>query len=125
MRSASAAPGKIPAVAWLRMTNGMRPRMLLAGALFLVASACQTTPEAAPPEEEPAAQQPAAPPPNASHIPAGTVLTASLTEELSRREAKVGDAFTVTVQNSLVAENRDTVIASGAVITGLVTGVGD
>ena len=98
--------------------------MLLAGALFLVASACQSTPDAGPREAEPEAQQPAGPPPNASHIPAGTVLTASLAEELSRRATKVGDAFTVTVQNALVAENRDTVIASGAVITGLVTGVG-
>src|SRR5687768_10587709 len=106
------------------MTNGMRSRVLLVGALVLVASACQSTPEAGPREEEPEAQQPAGPPPNASHIPAGTVLTASLAEELSRRATKVGDAFTVAVQNALVAENRDTVIAAGAVITGLVTGVG-
>jgi hypothetical protein len=107
-------------------TNGMQRRLLQALALGLVASACQTTPKgAAGAAAEDSSEEPAAPPPNASYVPSGTVLTVTLTQELSRRTARVGDAFTVAVQNPLIATNRDTVIASGAVITGLVTGVGN
>jgi hypothetical protein len=90
----------------------------------VLASGCQTAPAAAPAGPEPSVLQPAPPPPNASHIPAGTVLVGTLTDDLSKRETKVGDAFTVAVQNALVAENHETVVPAGAVITGLVTGIG-
>src|SRR5688500_13799524 len=105
-------------------SKGMRGVVVTSLALGVLTAACQTAQLPAPAEPGPTLMQPAPPPPNASHIPAGTVLTVTLNEELDRRAAKVGDAFTVAVQNSLLAGNRETVIPAGAVITGLVTGVG-
>jgi hypothetical protein len=100
-------------------------RVLVTGLVLLLAAGCQTGPATTTTTPAPSAsEEPAAPPPSASHIPAGTVLTATLSGDLSTREAKIGDTFTVAVQNPLIAENRDTVVATGTVITGMVTGIG-
>jgi hypothetical protein len=90
----------------------------------LTAAGCATAPA---PADAPATAptQPAAPPPpNANAIPAGTVLTVRLAQELNTTTTRSGDIFTVTVQEPLVATNNQTVIAEGSVITGMVTGVG-
>lgn len=88
--------------------------------------ACQTTPEPVP--AEPAAQPApaaAAAPANASELPAGTDLQVELDATLSTEESRVGDRFTVTVTEPLMATNGETVIPEGSVITGLVTGLDD
>lgn len=96
-------------------------RTLAAVALVCLTGACATAPAAV---ETPATGAPAAaPPPNANSIPAGTVLTVRLAQELTTT-TRMGDIFTVTVEEPLVAANNQTVIPQGAVITGMVTGVG-
>jgi hypothetical protein len=91
----------------------------LVGGLAL--GACQTAPVETAPQGAP---MPAGPPPDASAIPAGTVLEVQLENELNTTTSRVGDTFTVTVREPLVATNSQTVIPEGAVITGMVTGVG-
>jgi hypothetical protein len=95
-----------------------------AGLAAVLASACSTSGQTASVVPDPVVQ-PAPPPPNASYIPAGTVLTTRLENELSTEDTDVGDTFTVTVVNALVAGNGETVIPAGATITGLVTGIGE
>jgi hypothetical protein len=68
--------------------------------------------------------QPAAPPADARAIPARTLLDVRLNQDLSTVASRVGDTFTVTVAEPLVAANRQTVVPADAVITGMVTGVG-
>ena len=67
----------------------MRRTLMLSLVVGVLASGCQTAPAAAPAGPEPSVLQPAPPPPNASHIPAGTVLVGTLTDDLSKRETKV------------------------------------
>ncbi|CAN5766613.1 hypothetical protein BH23GEM9_BH23GEM9_21760 [soil metagenome] len=93
---------------------------LLAGSAAL--SACQTTPAG---EAVPMTPMPAPPPADASAIPAGTHLDVQLQNELSTSTTRVGDVFTVTVREPLVATNGQIVVPQGAVITGMVTGVGE
>jgi hypothetical protein len=52
------------------------------------------------------------------------VLTVRLNDNLSTETTDVGDTFTVTVEEALVAQNGETVVPTGAVITGIITGVG-
>jgi hypothetical protein len=83
-------------------------------------TACQTTPTA----DTPVTPMPAPAPPDASAIPAGTHLRVELQNELNTTTTRVGDVFTVAVTEPLVATNGVTVVPQGAVITGMVTGVG-
>jgi hypothetical protein len=99
----------------------MRGAVLIMLASGLALTACQTMPVA---ETEPVAPMPAPPPPDASAIPAGTHLDVRLENELNTTTTQVGDVFTVTVREPLIAENAQTVVPAGAVITGMVTGVG-
>jgi hypothetical protein len=100
----------------------MRRLMLFVTAAGLGLGACQT----APAERTPApAPMPAPPPSDASAIPAGTLLQVRLDNELSTTTSRVGDTFTVTVTEPLIAANRQTVVPEGATITGMVTGVSE
>lgn len=67
--------------------------------------------------------QPAPPPPTASHIPTGTLMLVRLNQSLTT-DMNVGDTFTATVQEPLIAQNGQTVVPQGSVITGIITGVG-
>jgi hypothetical protein len=88
---------------------------------FLVVAGCA----AAPVETVPAAPaQPAPPPADARAIPARTLLDVRLDQDLGTTVSRVGDTFTATVEEPLIAANRQTVVPAGAVITGMVTGVG-
>ncbi|HTE47630.1 MAG TPA: hypothetical protein VK636_20475 [Gemmatimonadaceae bacterium] len=62
-------------------------------------------------------------PANGRTIPAGTVVKASLNQPVGTRSSHVGDAFSATVSDAVVAGNGETVIPSGAVIHGHVTGL--
>jgi hypothetical protein len=79
---------------------------------------------AAPVETAPVSPMPAPPPADARAIPAQTVLNVLLDRELSPATARVGDTFTVSVEEALVARNGAVVVPEGTVITGMVTGVG-
>jgi hypothetical protein len=98
------------------MTRAMMVMLVSGFAL----TACQTMPAA----ETPVTPMPAPPPPDASAIPAGTHLNVELQNELNTTTTNVGDVFTVTVAEALVATNGVTVVPQGALITGMVTGVG-
>jgi hypothetical protein len=64
-------------------------------------------------------------PVNANSLPAGTTLNARLNQTLSTERSKVGDTFTMTVTNAVVAENGATVVPVGATIRGRVSAVDD
>jgi hypothetical protein len=69
------------------------------------------------------AMAPAPPPATAAMLPAGTVLHTRLTQPLGTGHSQVGDVFTATVDQPIVAQNGATVIPQGAVLHGRVTGV--
>jgi hypothetical protein len=64
-----------------------------------------------------------APPPTADAVPAGTVLNLRLNQTLSTRHSRVGDRFTMTLLEPLVAQDGRVAIPAGAVVSGVVTGV--
>lgn len=100
----------------------MRRVLTVVVAAFGIA-ACGTARPVADPAPPPDAQ-PAAPPPNAAFLPANTHLNVKLDTDLNAETAEVGDMFTVTVLEPLIAQNNATVVPENTVITGLVTGVG-
>jgi hypothetical protein len=64
-------------------------------------------------------------PANANTLPAGSVIQARLNQELSTERSKVGDTFTLTVTNDVVAQNGAIVVPAGATIRGHVRAVDD
>jgi fatty acid-binding protein DegV len=64
-------------------------------------------------------------PVNANTLPAGSVIHARLNQALSTERSKVGDSFTLTVTNNVVAQNGDVVVPAGATIRGYVRAVDD
>lgn len=84
--------------------------MTSAAAAAPAAAPAQTPPP--PVAEKPKPQEPIV-------IPAGTVITAALTQPLSSKTAKPGDTFTATLSEPIVAHGK-TVIPSGATVAGKV-----
>ena len=82
----------------------------------------ETTP--APPEPPPAAAQapPPSPPPQKVMVPAGTQLTIRLNETLDSERNQIGDAFHASLSAPIMI-NGETVIPSGAEVTGRVADV--
>jgi hypothetical protein len=99
----------------------MKISLAVAVAGAVVLGGCATAPADTVPV---APAQPAPPPADARAIPGGTMLNVRLNQELSTAMSRVGDSFTVTVMEPLIAANGQTVVPADAVITGLVTGVG-
>jgi hypothetical protein len=62
-------------------------------------------------------------PANGNILPAGSVFTASLNQSLGTRSNRVGDRFSATVTNSLVAQNGEVVVPNGARVYGHITGL--
>jgi hypothetical protein len=62
-------------------------------------------------------------PADARYLPSGTTLSVRLDRELGTKVSRVGDAFTATVENDVVATNGVTVVPRGATVTGKVTGL--
>ena len=62
-------------------------------------------------------------PASANSLPAGTAMTARLEQSLGTKSSKVGDRFTATTTQAVVAQNGQTVVPAGAKVHGHVTGL--
>jgi hypothetical protein len=60
---------------------------------------------------------------DARSLPSGTVMEVRLDQEIGTKSSKVGDTFTATVQQAVVAQNGATVVPAGAQVHGTVTGL--
>ncbi len=56
-----------------------------------------------------------------SSVPAGTTVGATLNERLSTAESRVGESFAMTLQTSILNQQREVLIPQGAQLTGRVT----
>jgi hypothetical protein len=64
-------------------------------------------------------------PVSANSLPTGSVLTVSLDQQVGTKTSKVGDTFSATVVDAVVASNGQTVVPAGAKVYGKVTGLQD
>lgn len=87
------------------------------------AAACMSAPPDGVREPPTAASESAPPPANATVLPAGTDLQVTLNQSVGAESHRRGDTFTVSVVEPIVALNGATVVESGAVLTGMVTGI--
>jgi hypothetical protein len=62
-------------------------------------------------------------PVDARTLPNGSTVTARLDNEIGTKVSKVGDSFSATVSEAVVAQNGATVVPAGAKLFGKVTGV--
>jgi hypothetical protein len=62
-------------------------------------------------------------PVDARTLPGGTAVEVTLDQEIGTKVSKVGDTFTATVANAIVAQNGATVVPAGSKVHGKVTGV--
>ena len=56
-------------------------------------------------------------------LPSGTTLDVKLDQEIGTKSSKVGDQFSATVVNAVVAQNGTTAIPAGSKVYGKVTGL--
>jgi hypothetical protein len=92
------------------------PAALVAG-LLLVGCARQTRVESGGEVEL------SATPVDSRTLPGGTTIEVRLDNEIGTKVSKVGDAFTATVENAIVAQNGTTMVPAGSKVYGKVTGV--
>lgn len=92
------------------------PAALVAG-LMLVGCARQTRVESA--GDVAVSTTPA----DATMLPGGSTVEVRLDQEIGTKVSKVGDHFTATVENAVVAQNGATVVPAGSKIHGKVTGL--
>ncbi len=62
-------------------------------------------------------------PTDAMSLPSGTTLDVRLDQEIGTKSSKVGDTFTATVTNAVVATNGTTAVPVGSKIYGKITGL--
>jgi len=62
-------------------------------------------------------------PTDARSLPSGTTLDVRLDQEIGTKSSKVGDIFTATVTNPVVAQNGATVVPVGSRVYGKITGL--
>jgi hypothetical protein len=62
-------------------------------------------------------------PTDARSLPSGTSLDIRLDQEIGTKSNKVGDAFTATVVNAVVAQNGETAVPAGSKVYGKITGL--
>jgi hypothetical protein len=62
-------------------------------------------------------------PVDARTLPSGSTVEVRLDQEIGTKVSKVGDSFTATVENAVVAQNGVTVVPAGSKVHGKVTGV--
>lgn len=60
---------------------------------------------------------------NASSLPTGSVVTVTLDQAVGTNTSKVGDTFSATVVDAIVASNGQTVVPAGTKVYGKVTGL--
>ena len=93
---------------------------MLAMAAVVATGACaRTTPV------ESAGEVATATPVNANSLPTGSVVTVTLDQPVGTKTNKVGDTFSATVTDAIVASNGQTVVPSGSKVYGKVTGLQD
>lgn len=64
-------------------------------------------------------------PVSANSLPTGSVINVSLDQQVGTKTSKVGDTFSATVTDAIVASNGQTVVPAGAKVYGKVTGLQD
>lgn len=62
-------------------------------------------------------------PADARVLPSGSTLSITLDQEIGTKSSRVGDTFTGTVDNAIVASNGATVVPAGSRVYGKVTGL--
>lgn len=62
-------------------------------------------------------------PATSSTLPTGSVLTVTLDQAVGTKQSKVGDSFSATVAEPVMASNGETVVPAGAKVYGKVTGL--
>ena len=67
----------------------------------------------------------AATPVNANSLPTGSVINVALDQQVGTKASKVGDTFSATVVDPVVASNGQTVVPAGTKVYGKVTGLQD
>jgi len=67
----------------------------------------------------------AATPVSANSLPTGSVVTVTLDQPVGTKTSKVGDTFSATVAEAIVAANGQTVVPAGSKVYGKVTGLQD
>jgi len=64
-------------------------------------------------------------PVNASTLPTGAVVNVTLDQQIGTKNSKVGDTFSATVTDAIMASNGQTVVPAGSKVYGKVTGLQD
>ena len=64
-------------------------------------------------------------PVTANSLPTGSVINVTLDQQVGTKTSKVGDTFSATVTDAIVASNGQTVVPAGAKVYGKVTGLQD
>ena len=64
-------------------------------------------------------------PVNANTLPTGSVINVTLDQQVGTKTSKVGDTFSATVTDAIVASNGQTVVPAGSKVYGKVTGLQD
>ena len=102
------------------MSNCIQHRAIAVAAAVALTSAC-----AQPARIETSSSGDVAPstPASANSLPSGTTMTARLDQSLGTKSSKVGDKFTATTTQAVVAQNGQTVVPAGATVHGHVTGL--
>lgn len=98
----------------------MRKSLALAATALLALGGCRT----AEVDTEPGAQ-PAPRPPTADAVPVGTLFQVELNQRLDTDRNEVGDRFTASVTEPLIARNGAVVVPQGATVHGVITGLDD
>ena len=93
--------------------------MLTMAALVATGACARTT------TVESAGEVATATPVNASSRPVGSVVTVTLDQPVGTKTSKVGDTFSGTVVDAIVAANGQTVVPAGSKVYGKVTGLQD
>ena len=62
-------------------------------------------------------------PVDARSLPSGTTLSVTLDQEIGTKSSKVGDSFSATVTDRIVAQNGATAVPTGAKVYGKITGL--
>jgi hypothetical protein len=98
---------------------------LIAGGLFACGPGPQLETGMPSPSVQSAPPDLPALPRTADVLPAGTMLTARMDQTVHTKTSTVGQRVSATVAYTLVAQNGETVIPSGAMIHGMITGLDD
>lgn len=98
----------------------MRRYVTVAAALAVALGGCRGAEVEGEPDVQPAPR-----PPTADVIPAGTLFEVDLNQTIGTDRNQVGDRFTATVREPLIAQDGQVVVPRGATVHGVITGLDD